>query len=158
MEESSDKKAVKNMVFANVEKASHRLILFNNFCSTFKPILNKLVKKIYNSRSSEKESLSREMAPVTEYIKYMPTLLDFDNKRLFFKKEIKKMRKTGYHRTLTLNIRRNEIFMDAYSHLSHLTAAELKQKIQIEFTGERGQDIGGLTRDFFIELSKEMLN
>ena len=26
----------------------------------------------------------------------------------------------------------------------------------IEYTGERGQDVGGLTRDFFCELSKEM--
>ena len=46
--------------------------------------------------------------------------------------------------------------MDAYSQLSPLTPEELKAKITVEFTGERGQDVGGLTRDFFIELSKEM--
>ena len=46
--------------------------------------------------------------------------------------------------------------MDAYSQFSPLTAEELKAKITVEFTGERGQDVGGLTRDFFIELSKEM--
>ena len=37
-----------------------------------------------------------------------------------------------------------------------MTPEELKAKITVEFTGERGQDVGGLTRDFFIELSKEM--
>ena len=28
----------------------------------------------------------------------------------------------------------------------------------MEFSGERGQDVGGLTRDFFIDLSREMFN
>lgn len=97
------------------------------------------------------------MSTIIEYIKFMPNLLDFDNKRAYFKKEIKKMRKS-YHRDLTLYIRRSQIFTDSYSQLSHLTSAELKSKIRVEFTGERGQDVGGLTRDFFIELSKEMFN
>ena len=34
----------------------------------------------------------------------------------------------------------------------------MKAKLHISFTGERGQDAGGLTRDFFIELSREMFN
>jgi len=42
--------------------------------------------------------------------------------------------------------------------MNHLNANELKGRVTVEFTGERGQDVGGLTRDFFIELSKEMFN
>jgi E3 ubiquitin-protein ligase HUWE1 len=57
-----------------------------------------------------------------------------------------------------LSIRRKEIFMDSYSQLNHLTPKELKGKIKVDFAGERGMDVGGLTRDFFIELSKEMFN
>jgi len=34
----------------------------------------------------------------------------------------------------------------------------MKGRLHISFTGERGQDAGGLTRDFFIELSREMFN
>ena len=34
----------------------------------------------------------------------------------------------------------------------------MKGKLHIRFTGERGQDAGGLTREFFIELSREMFN
>lgn len=88
----------------------------------------------------------------------MPNLLNFENKRALFKKEIKKMRRQYGARGLRLNIRRNEIFMDAYSQMGHLSPSELKGKISVDFTGERGQDVGGLTRDFFIELSKEMFN
>jgi len=29
-------------------------------------------------------------------------------------------------------------------------------KLRIDFTGERGIDVGGVARDYFIELSKEM--
>lgn len=38
------------------------------------------------------------------------------------------------------------------------SADEIKGRLHIQFTGERGQDAGGLTRDFFIELSREMFN
>lgn len=98
------------------------------------------------------------MGSWSEYIKFMPNLLDFENKRTYFKKEIKKIRRSSLARDLTLSIRRNEIFMDAYSQLWHISPQELKGRMTVEFTGERGQDVGGLTRDFFIELSKEMFN
>ena len=88
----------------------------------------------------------------------MPNLLDFENKRQYFKKEIKKLRKLSNSRQLHLSIRRKEIFMDSFSQLNHLTPKELKGKIKVDVAGERGMDVGGLTRDFFIELSKEMFN
>lgn len=55
------------------------------------------------------------MATISEYIKFMPNLLDFENKRIYFKKELKKMKRTVNARPLVLMIRRKEIFMDAYS-------------------------------------------
>lgn len=145
------------MIFRDVDSASSRLSDFSTFCLQNKLILNKLVKNMYSQSSRERDSSSRDMGTVSEYIRYMPNLLDFENKRMYFKKEIKKLRRAGYS-NLTLYIRRSEIFMDAYSQLNHLSPNELKGKISVEFTGERGQDVGGLTRDFFIELSKEMFN
>ena len=109
-------------------------------------------------RERERESKSKDMATISEYIKFMPNLLDFENKRIYFKKELKKMKRSVNARPLVLMIRRKEIFMDAYSQLHYLSPNELKGKITIEFSGERGQDVGGLTRDFFIDLSREMFN
>jgi E3 ubiquitin-protein ligase HUWE1 len=34
----------------------------------------------------------------------------------------------------------------------------MKNRLHISFINERGQDAGGLTRDFFIELSRQMFN
>jgi hypothetical protein len=60
--------------------------------------LNKLVKSIYGGnprdRDRDRESKSKDIATVSEYIKFMPKLLDFENKRIYFKKEIKKMKRS----------------------------------------------------------------
>ena len=42
--------------------------------------------------------------------------------------------------------------------MAHLKSEDLLGRMYIEFTGEPGQDAGGLTRDFFIDLSKQMFN
>jgi E3 ubiquitin-protein ligase HUWE1 len=94
------------------------------------------------------------------FIKYMPNLLDFENKRTYFKKEITKMKRGNdmYGGQLQLYIRRDDILHDAFTQIRDKTANDLKGRLHISFTGERGQDAGGLTRDFFIELSREMFN
>ncbi len=94
------------------------------------------------------------------FVKYMPNLLDFENKRSYFKKEIHKMKRGNdmYGGSVQLYIRRDDILHDAFTQIRDKTANELKGRLHISFTGERGQDAGGLTRDFFIELSREMFN
>jgi E3 ubiquitin-protein ligase HUWE1 len=78
-------------------------------------MLNLLVKNVFGASAREKDNYNKEMGTVTEYIKFMPHLLDFENKRVYFKREIKKMRRASYARDLVLSIRRKDIFMDAYS-------------------------------------------
>lgn len=90
-------RAAKSFVFRDVASPSDRLFDFNNFCLVNKAILNKIVKNIYNasgnSAQEQLENHQRELSTVSDYIKYMPNLLDFDNKRMYFKKEIKKLRR-----------------------------------------------------------------
>lgn len=119
-------------------------------------MINQMIKQVFSSR--DRNQNNKDISTIIEYIKYMPNLLDFENKRMYFKREIKKLRRSVYQRDITLYIRRNQIFTDAFQQMQHLNSSEMKGKIQVEFTGERGQDVGGLTRDFFIELSKEMFN
>jgi len=123
----------KSLIFRDVEDASARLFQFNLFCLQNKVILNKLVKNVLSASARDKESSVKDIITVSEYIKFMPNLLDFENKRMYFKKEIKKLRRGGYARDLRLSIRRKEIFMDAYSQLCHLTPNELKGKMTVDF-------------------------
>jgi hypothetical protein len=99
-----------NLVFKSTELAGERLQEFNKFCFGCKAILNKHFKSIMSSRESQNAN-----SIVKDFIKSMPHVLDFENKRALFKREIKKLKKQSGVRNLTLYIRRSEIFMDAYS-------------------------------------------
>lgn len=90
----------------------------------------------------------------------MPNLLDFESKREYFYKEIEKQRQAARNRGGRLNIRvnRNNIFQGAYQELNYRSAAELKNKIKVQFEGEAGIDASGLTREFYTELSRAMFN
>lgn len=118
------------------------------FCMVNKRIINKMIKSRQHMFANELEGL----------IKHMPNILDFDNKRAHFKKELAKLKRNGYGGQIQMFIRRDEIFRDTYTQLKDKQADELKGRLHISFTGERGQDAGGLTRDFFIELSRAMFN
>lgn len=48
--------------------------------------------------------------------------------------------------------------MESYAQLGHKSASELKGNLNVEFINEKGVDAGGLTRDYFIELSRAMFN
>lgn len=93
------------------------------------------------------------------FITKYPHLLDFENKRLWFKAEIKKLKyNTSYPEALRLYISRSDVFNDSYFQLRNKTSTEMRGRLSITFTGEDGQDIGGLTREWFILLGKEMFN
>lgn len=53
---------------------------------------------------------------------------------------------------------RANIFTEAYDQLHGMSVAEINRPFEINFRDEDGIDAGGVTRDFFIELSKAMFN
>lgn len=135
-------------LFRNIYYVTDRVQEISKFCQVNKRIINKIIKNNPQHFVNQFEDL----------IRYMPNLLDFENKRVFFKKELMKLKRNQQNGQIDLFIRRDNIFMDTFAQLNIRDAAELKGRLHISFTGERGQDAGGLTRDFFIELSREMFN
>ena len=60
---------------------------------------------------------------------------------------------------MTLDIDRDNIFQHAYNKLQYRTVDELRSgDFEIKYKDDVGMDAGGLTRDFYIELSKAMFN
>lgn len=57
-----------------------------------------------------------------------------------------------------VKVRRNHIFEDSYQEIMRQTPADLKKRLMIKFDGEEGLDYGGVSREFFFELSHEMFN
>ena len=87
-------------------------------------------------------------------------LLDFDVKRHWFKTQVRRLRQhaSRRHGSLRLHIRRRHVFEDAYHQLRLRNADEMRGRLHITFRNEEGVDAGGLSREFFGILAKEIFN
>lgn len=91
-----------------------------------------------------------------------PKVLDFDNKRSYFSRQLHK-RREGAHRehygTIQVNVRREHVFHDSFLIVQRYSADHFKYgKLSVRFFGEEGVDAGGVTREWFETLTKEMFN
>ncbi|KJH52273.1 HECT-domain protein [Dictyocaulus viviparus] len=89
-----------------------------------------------------------------------PKLLDFDVKRKYFRKELGKMDgERGFRRAdVQVQVRRSQIFSDSFRELYRLRPNEWKHRFYIIFQGEEGQDAGGLLREWFSVITREIFN
>ena len=54
-----------------------------------------MFKTIMSSKNQNKDGNNAYYSTIKEYIGFMPHVLDFENKRALFKREIKKLRKSS---------------------------------------------------------------
>ncbi|KAI7827971.1 hypothetical protein BC939DRAFT_76403 [Gamsiella multidivaricata] len=89
-----------------------------------------------------------------------PKMLEFDNKRNYFTQQLHKRNPTREHYgTLQMNVRREMVFVDSFSQLQSRTGEEIKySKLNVHFHGEEGVDAGGVTREWFQVLARQMFN
>jgi len=126
--------------------------LLLEFISTNKVLLNALLR-------STPGLLDKGLRAMVQ-IPRCRSFLDFDVKRHWFKQQVRKLRShaSRRHGSLRLQIRRQYVFEDAYRQLSLRTADEMRGRLHITFVNEEGVDAGGLSREFFGILAKEMFN
>ena len=86
--------------------------------------------------------------------------LEFDVKRGWFKAQMRRLRQhaSRRHGSLRLHIRRDRVFQEAYNYLRLRNADEMRGRLHVTFQNEEGVDAGGLSREFFAILAKEMFN
>ena len=90
-----------------------------------------------------------------------PRLLDFDNKRSHIRAKLKKLAEGEAHQhrgAVRVQINRKQVLTDSFTQLQHLKPAEIRGKLTIQFSGEEGIDAGGLTREWYMLLAREMFN
>ncbi len=95
---------------------------------------------------------------IKPFILRFPSLLDFENKRNYFKHEQKRIRGHEGMATLRVNVGRDSIFTDSYSQLANLPLSEVKNRVRVSFKGEQAADAGGVTREWYTMLSRAMFN
>ncbi|KAI5752762.1 hypothetical protein M8J77_020098 [Diaphorina citri] len=87
----------------------------------------------------------------------IPYSRDYKRKYEYLKSQLRKP--NNVPNKFEMKIRRNNILEDSYRIVSSVNRVEhLKTKLWIEFEGEVGLDYGGLAREWFFLLSKEMFN
>ncbi|KAK2707710.1 E3 ubiquitin-protein ligase HUWE1-like [Artemia franciscana] len=85
-------------------------------------------------------------------------VLDFDVKRRFFRSELEKADEGHRREDLAVHVRREHVFQDSFRELHRRNAEEWKHRFYIVFEGEEGQDAGGLLREWYVIISREIFN
>nr|XP_043618820.1 E3 ubiquitin-protein ligase UPL1 [Erigeron canadensis] len=80
-----------------------------------------------------------------------PRLLDFDNKRAYFRSRISEQHLGG---SLHISVRRAYLLEDSYHRLRIRSLQDMKGRLNVRFQGEEGIDAGGLTREWYQVLSR----
>ena len=60
--------------------------------------------------------------------------------------------------TMRLNVRREHVFEDSFYQLRMRQPDEMRAKLAVAFAGEEGVDAGGVTREWYQVMSREMFN
>ena len=91
-----------------------------------------------------------------------PKNLDFDVKRRFFRQRFASLRSRSPHRYRSeeenITVSRDRIFEDSFTRLHSKSAEVWKRKFVIRFQHEEGQDAGGLLREWYLLMSREIFN
>ena len=137
-------------------------------------------KRVYNSPDAEQiESLffrfTEEHRKILNYLVHMqpslmsgsfemlahnPKVLEFDNKRNYFNRKLHDRKGQRVpSRSISLNIRRDMVFLDSFRSLCFRTGEEIKNaRLNVRFQGEEGVDAGGLTREWYQVLARQMFD
>eukprot|EP00817_Percolomonadidae_sp_ATCC50343_P006503 CAMPEP_0117430666 /NCGR_PEP_ID=MMETSP0758-20121206/10223_1 /TAXON_ID=63605 /ORGANISM="Percolomonas cosmopolitus, Strain AE-1 (ATCC 50343)" /LENGTH=1326 /DNA_ID=CAMNT_0005218949 /DNA_START=940 /DNA_END=4917 /DNA_ORIENTATION=- len=93
-----------------------------------------------------------------QFIQYS-RFVNFDNKKNWFRHKLEKERREKSRiEQLKISVRRDNLYIDAYFELHNRPADRLKMPLHVSFRDEPGVDAGGLTREFFQLLSRDMFN
>lgn len=143
-------KAAKEFTIASPPPESGIESLFFRFTEDHRKILNELVRHNPKLMSANFSLLVKN-----------PKVLEFDNKRSYFTRRLHSRGNETRHPQppLQLNVRRDQVFLDSFAALSFKSGDEIKYgKLSIRFSGEEGVDAGGVTREWFQVLSRQMFN
>ena len=116
-------------------------------CEKSKGVINVMVRQNPTSLAG----------PIGIVMRKFPRYLDFDNKKAYFKSELKRLKK-GSYRSVKLRVNRSSLFMDSFAQIMARKPQDLQGKLSVEFIDEEAVDAGGVSREWFLELSREILN
>ena len=147
----SQSKESKDMVFSSPPPEARTASLFFTFTEDHRRILNELVR-------NNPKLMSGTFALLVKN----PKVLDFDNKRNYFNRSVHSRHGQNARPSyppLQLSVRRDHVFHDSFRSLYFKSGDEMKfGKLNIRFHGEEGVDAGGVSREWFQVLARQMFD
>ncbi|KAF8414274.1 hypothetical protein HHK36_002275 [Tetracentron sinense] len=118
-------------------------VTFTRFAEKHRRLLNAFIRQ---NPSLLEKSLSMMLKA--------PRLIDFDNKRAYFRSRIRQQHEQHPSAPLRISVRRAYVLEDSYNQLRMRPNQDLKGRLTVQFQGEEGIDAGGLTREWYQLLSR----
>ncbi|KAH9607668.1 hypothetical protein KSS87_011637, partial [Heliosperma pusillum] len=139
--ESSSSSLIKSS--GDSQKKSDTTVIFSWFADKHRRLLNAFIRQ---SPGLLEKSLSMMLKS--------PRLIDFDNKRSYFRSRIRQQHEQHLAGPLRVSVRRAYVLEDSYNQLRMRSTQDLKGRLNVQFQGEEGIDAGGLTREWYQLLSR----
>ncbi|XP_030649981.1 E3 ubiquitin-protein ligase NEDD4-like isoform X2 [Chanos chanos] len=109
----------------------------------------------HNTKTTQWEDPRLQNAAITGPA--VPYSRDYKQKYEYFRKKLKKP--ADIPNRFEMKVRRNAILEDSYRRILAVKRPDLlKARLWVEFEGEKGLDYGGVAREWFFLISKEMFN
>ncbi|KAK4152026.1 hypothetical protein C8A00DRAFT_35292 [Chaetomidium leptoderma] len=141
----------KDMLLTSPPPENRIASLFFTFTEEHRRILNDLVRQNPKLMSGTFSLLVKN-----------PKVLEFDNKRNYFSRSVHAksgQQQRPQYQPLQLSVRREQVFHDSFKSLYFKSGPEMKfGKLNIRFHGEEGVDAGGVTREWFQVLARQMFD
>ncbi|KHN95843.1 TOM1 protein [Metarhizium album ARSEF 1941] len=141
----------RGMVLSSPPPEARTASLFFTFTEDHRRILNELVR-------NNPKLMSGTFALLVKN----PKVLEFDNKRNYFNRSVHSRNNQNSRPSyppLQLSVRRDHVFHDSFRSLYFKSGDEMKfGKLNIRFHGEEGVDAGGVTREWFQVLARQMFD
>ncbi|CAL8243247.1 unnamed protein product [Lota lota] len=109
----------------------------------------------HNTRTTQWEDPRLQNSAITGPA--VPYSRDYKQKYDYFRKKLK--RPADIPNRFEMKLRRSAVLEDSYRRILSVKRADfLKARLWVEFEGEKGLDYGGVAREWFFLISKEMFN
>ncbi|KAK9830284.1 hypothetical protein WJX72_010812 [[Myrmecia] bisecta] len=87
-----------------------------------------------------------------------PRLIEFDNKRAYFRTRVRTSPQERAYGTLRILVRREHVFEDSFHQLRMRSPEEMRCKLSVQFQAEEGIDAGGVSREWYSVMAREIFN
>nr|XP_026689880.1 E3 ubiquitin-protein ligase HUWE1-like [Ciona intestinalis] len=122
---------------------------FLKFADTHRTVLNQILRQ---------STVPLSDGPFSVLVDHT-RVLDFDVKRRYFRQELERTENSPIRRDdVAIRVQRDHLFEDSFRELHRRTPAELRSRLYVVFDGEDGQDAGGVLREWYLVISREIFN